>query len=205
MPMKLKVRYVYVLAALLVVIGAVTATTALLADPGGWPPMRKVDTPQAPPQTPLTEQEKQDAVDIVSAAGVVKGINGDQEWKHEYIFRATIAGTNGIRLEAVWEKPIDSSGPWWLVQCQGTRKIMSTRQWSGVIRLMLWVDMDRRSVVGYVPFSRPEEESPVVGPASEGKTAAVYDVETNEVIYDGSLSGLPKHEKYCPPGTLYQD
>ena len=80
-------------------------------------------------------------------------VNGGQEWTPSSISHLThaikLGGKKGIRFEATWQKPVERSGPWHFIHCQGLRKSVSAARWSGLIRMSLYVDLENRSVVGY--------------------------------------------------------
>ena len=114
--MQFKIHHPRILLVLLMVIGAVTASAVLLADRGGSEPVRSVEIPAAPLKPP-TEKQKQDAIDIAKAYGIVEQINGGQDWTVEHIFWTAVARTQAISFEAKWEKPVKHEGPWSLVKC----------------------------------------------------------------------------------------
>ena len=75
----------------------------------------------------LTDEEEQNAAAIVRESGVVERINDGQDWEADFQVsrRAnSLAGTRGVRVEVVWKDPVDSAGPWALVHCGGTRKVV---------------------------------------------------------------------------------
>ena len=232
--MKLKMPHPRVLFMLLLLIGALASTAILLADdpeefPTEFEPLRTAPTPTplteqetddpeefptefsplrtAPTPTPLTEQEKEDAISIVTASGVVKSISGGQEWKPEQIYRAKLAGTEGIRLDAVWANPVESAGPWSLMFCSGTRQSYTSLLWHDVTRLVVWVDMESRSVAGFGVTSEPEDDTqPHLEPISPGEPVKIYDAKSRDIIYEGSLSDGPTRvSEFCEEGTYYAD
>ena len=94
---------------------------------------------------PLTPQEKQDAVDIVKAYGVMERINGGQDWNTDGL---NIWGwypanrVKVIRFRPKWRDPVDHKGPWAQVHCGGTRKVVHKQSWSQITRLAMWVDLE---------------------------------------------------------------
>ena len=67
---------------------------------------RPVHFPVPPTQTPLTELEKEDAVSIVEGPGIVKHINGGEDWTADGIYRHKIAGTEAISFTAYWDTTV---------------------------------------------------------------------------------------------------
>ena len=106
---------------------------------------------------PLTIQEKEDAVRIVQVSGIVERINGGQGWMATRVYRTIIAGRDGIQFDAIWDEPVDSAGPWALLQCTGTLRVESSARWRDITRLVIWVDTQEDSVAGYAVISEPED------------------------------------------------
>ena len=205
--MKLKVHHPRILAVLLLMIGALASAALLLADQGEELPIRFLPITTAPATTPLSEQDREDAIAIVKGSGVVETISQGQNWEPEKIYRSKIAGTEGVRLEATWSDPVESSGPWTFLHCSGTVKAFTRDSWSQVTRLVVWVDMEDRSVAGLGVTSRPEDElqpiSPTPGP---GGSLKIYDQQTGEILHDAATgSAAPKESEICAEGTYYTD
>lgn len=202
----LRIHHPRILMALLLVMGLIGGTVAVIVndqDPYGAP----VSLP-IPTQLPLDEAAKQAAVDIVRQSGAVERIAGNQSWTASYFFRSAIAGTtNGVGFIASWEQPVESSGPWSLVRCRGTRAFSSSNAWANVTRLKIDVDVELREVVGLsVRFKRPVPgETPplnavhVSGPGPDYQ-GAVRDLETRQVIFSGLATDAPDDVRVCPPG-----
>ena len=202
----LRIHHPRILLALLLVMGLIGGTVAIIAndqDPYGAPVSLPIPTP-----LPLDEAEKQDAVDIVRQSGIVERIAGNQPWTDSYFFRSAIAGTaNGVGFIASWEQPVESSGPWSLVRCRGTRAFSSSNAWANVTRLKIDVDVELREVVGLsVRFKRPVpgETPPLnavhVSGAGPDYQGTVRDLETREVIFSGLAKAAPDDVRICPPG-----
>ena len=204
--MKLKVHHPRILIVLLLMIGALSSTAIILAQQEEEFPTKVLPLPTAPTPPPLSEQDREDAVAIVKRSGVVENINQGQDWEPEHIYRAKIKGTEGIRLEPKWSRPVESSGPWSLLHCSGTIKAFTTESWSQVTRLVVWVDMEHRSVVGFGVTSEPEDEPrPILDLPDAGESLKLYDQETGEILYDGTGSDAPNESKICEEGTYYVD
>ena len=204
--MKLKVHHPRILIVLLLMIGALSSTAIILAQQEEELPTRVLPLPTAPTPPPLSEQDREDAVAIVKRSGVVESINQGQDWEPENIYRAKIKGTEGILLEPKWSRPVESSGPWSVLHCSGTIKAFTTESWSQVTRLVVWVDMEHRSVAGFGVTSEPEDEPrPILDPPDAGESLKLYDQETGEILYDGTGSDAPNESEICEEGTYYVD
>ncbi len=204
--MQFKIHHPRILLVLLMVIGAVTASAVLLADRGGSEPVRSVEIPAAPLKPP-TEKQKQDAIDIAKASGIVEQINGGQDWTVEHIYWVELAGTEAIGFEIKWQEPVDSQGPWTLFHCTGTRKVVTPVDWSGITRLTVYVDMNSQSVAGHAVMSdENDKHQPVMGSGHLDSVAKVYDIESGEILYDGLFKDFTSSlRQMCPPGTYDGD
>ena len=157
----------------------------------------------------LTAEEEQLTTDILRASRVIERVNVGQLWTPDFeTLRRTNAlpGTRRVRVEVVWNTPVDSSGPWSMVHCFGTRKIVHKQKWKQITRLATWVDLDARLVVGYGVTSEPEDvPQPVMGWVSIDSLGKVYDVETGDRILFGPLLTVPPQPIICPPNRYYRD
>ena len=72
------------------------------------------------PLPTLTEDEIEKALSIIKKSGVVKFINGNQDWTHELVHPQKYNGFEGAGMDVVWSDPVASPGPWALTGCQGT-------------------------------------------------------------------------------------
>ena len=151
----------------------------------------------------LTGQQKQEAEQIIRASGVVELVNGGQGWDADWrvLRRAnSIPGTQGVRVEVFWERPVDSSGPWSLVKCRGTRKISHTQKWGHITRLVTWVDLGTKSVVGYGVTSEPEDDpEATMGTLNLLGIVSLYDVQTGKRLITGPTLLVPQGFLACPP------
>lgn len=207
MTLKLKTHHPRVLLVLLLMIGALASTAILLADQCGEVPTESVAIPTGSTVAPISEQEKEDAVNIVTESGVVKQINGGQSWKPSFFSRAKIGGVEGIRLDSKWNDPVDSSGPWSLLFCSGTRQSFATVHWSQVTRLVVWVDLEREVVAGFGVTSVSEDiHQPQYEPLAPNDPMKIYDAESGEIIYEGPSSDVRAADsKLCEEGTYPVD
>ena len=58
---------------------------------------------------PITEVQKQSAVDLVSASGIVEWINGGQAWEVTEV-RDNVRGQS-VNVYVEWKDPVESDGP----------------------------------------------------------------------------------------------
>ena len=153
----------------------------------------------------LTSQQKQEAEQVMRASGVAELVNGGQGWDADWrtLRRASaIPGTQGVRVDVFWERPVDSSGPWSLVKCRGTRKMSHTQKWNHITRLVTWVDLETKSVVGYGVTSEPEDDpEATMGTPHLLGIASLYNVQTGKRLFTGPMVLVPPEFLACPPGT----
>ena len=156
---------------------------------------------------PLTIQEKEDAVRIVQVWGIVERINGGQGWMATRVYRTIIAGRDGIQFDAIWDEPVDSAGPWALLQCTGTLRVESSARWRDVTRLVIWVDTQEDSVAGYAVISEPEDvPQPAIDNAqSLTDIIRAYSTLTGRLLYVGPSALSPPRAILCESGTYYRD
>ena len=177
-----------------------------------WPvmevriPGRYERIPSIGPDMPyLTDHQKQKAEEIIRVSGVVELVNEGQDWAADWgtLRHATsIPGTEGIWVDVIWERPVDGSGPWSLIDCGGTRKISHAQKWSDITRLVIWVDLVAKSVVGYGVTSWPEDDpQPTMGIPNLLGIARLFDVQTGKRLITGPMLSIPPEFLACPPGT----
>ena len=165
------------------------------------------DPPTLERKPPLTMQEKEDAVRIVQVSGIVERINGGQGWMATRVYRTIIAGRDGIQFDAIWDEPVDSAGPWTLLQCTGTLRVESSARWRDVTRLVIWVDTQEDSVAGYAVISEPED---VPQPAIDNAPSLTDIIRANStltgrLLYVGPSVLSPPRAILCESGTYYRD
>ena len=165
------------------------------------------DPPTLERKPPLTMQEKEDASRIVQVSGIVERINGGQGWMATRVYRTIIAGRDGIQFDAIWDEPVDSAGPWTLLQCTGTLRVESSARWRDVTRLVIWVDTQEDSVAGYAVISEPED---VLQPAIDNAQSLTdiiraYSTLTGRLLYVGPSALSPPRAILCESGTYYRD
>ena len=198
--MKLKVHRPRLLIAMLLLIGVLTTSAILLADGGDEViKTRFIPFPVPPTKVPLTEEQIQDAERIVKLSDVVELISGGQEWDVARIRRDKIDGHEAVAMTVEWERPVDSSGPWIVPHCDGTRQMFSSRGFSGIKQLVISVDVEDREVLAYSVTGEPGED-PVMAPRDPNVSLKFYDFKTGELVFDGEPGEVPSLKKICPPG-----
>ena len=202
--MKFKIHHPKLLVVVLLLIIGLTSTAVLLAGCQGNSSSEPPVFPEMPINAQLTEPDKQEAVDIARNSGIVRDINGDQDWEATEIYRHKIEGAEEIRIIAKWETPVMSDGPWELVRCQGSRKLAVSSQVSNITLLAVYVDMGTREVVGYGVSTPDDEEpglrgnvNPVFSPRDGDAIVQVYDYKSGEKVYDGKRENMGR---ICPFG-----
>ena len=207
--MKLKIQHPRILVVLLLIIAAVASAAILLANEEDEFPTKSLPIPDVPISSPppLSEQTKDESVNIVKDSGVVEDINGGQDWEVTGIFRAELAGTEAVSIHVAWSEPVESSGPWSIIHCSGTLRSVTTEPWSQVKLLRVKVDMKAKSVVGVGVWASvlPDVQQPVMGTPDPGAMLKEYDVETGEIVYEGLYSDAPPLEDLCAEGTYESD
>ncbi len=144
MPIKLKwPRAFLATISALIVLGV---AGAVLAEGGEGPPGSAVGVHPAPPGQLLervTEEEVAFALAVLNDSPRVDLITGDQPLRAGG--RATWDGVNGrktgVLIEVYWDKPVDSPGPWTLIECQGTRVQTAEAPWEGLTGLVARVTL----------------------------------------------------------------
>ena len=206
--MKLKIHHPRILVVLLMMIAAAASAAILLANEENKEdefPTKSLPIPVVPiaTSTPLPELYKEEALTVVKDSGVVESINGDQDWEVTGIFPSELAGTEAVRVQVVWNEPIESTGPWLVIHCDGTLRSLSTEPWSHVDTLVVDVDMVAKSVVGVGVWVSPlpDVSLPVMGIEDPNDSVTYYNVETGNVVYDGPYSDIPTFDKVCEEGT----
>ncbi len=202
--MKLKIHYPRILLALLMMIGAITATAVLSAEQGREPEAHPVLLTKAPTKPPLAEVQKVEAVEIVRKSGIVEKFNGNQAWIPVRLGRANLPHSWGVAFEAEWEEPADHSGPWSILQCSYTRRVAGKVDWNGFTVLALTVDTTNEAVVGYAAMDDSKDEAtPVMGTAHLDAVVKVYDMESGELLIEERARDLYPPYMNCALPGLY--
>ena len=107
---------------------------------------------------PITEAQRQSAVNLVQASGIVDRISGGQVW--EVLDMRDYPGTQQVDVYARWDHPVTSDGPWltsgapkWLGrQCRNVRSRFRAPI-SNVRFLRLSVHLETMEIVRLWPHS----------------------------------------------------
>ena len=197
--MRFKLYHPKLLVVVVLALAVTTAAGLLLASGGDDFDIEVVNVPVENPKVALSEELIQEAVTLVKTAGVVEFISDRQDWTFENATRAKVDGTEAVRFDAVWEEPVVSDGPWFVIQCQGTRKLMIPARWTNVTRLEFIVDVEHDEVVAYLPVGEYDESAPVVDlDAMKEAGSKVYDVASGDLVFEGKVSELPTKDIMCP-------
>ena len=144
------------------------------------------------------------AIEIVRESGVVEAINGGQEWVVDTNIsppRTPLHGRAGTALEIVWATPVESSGPWSAIRCNGSRKYVHKQRFSDINRLVVYVDLDAEVVVGYRESpNKTDGRRPVVGAFNAFGLAHANDVQSGDYLISGPQIMLGYPPLLCPPG-----
>ena len=144
------------------------------------------------PLPTVSDEELVEALRVAKASGVIERINGGQEWSHDhvYVYIRKFDGVETVKFHAVWETPVESSGPWVLIWCQGTRKLTTYARWTNITRLSVAVDIENDELVTYAPMGHNGIE-PVLEVGSHGdKEAKVHDVASGDLLFEGTSDEL---------------
>ena len=154
-------------------------------------PIQQIGTPLPT----VSDEELVEALRVARTSGVIEEINGGQEWSHDpvYVYVRRLGGVEAVTFHAIWENPVESSGPWVLIWCQGTRKLTTYARWTNITRLAVTVDIENDEVVTYAPMGHDGIE-PVLEVGSHGdREAKVHDVASGDLLFKGTndeLSGF---------------
>ena len=200
-----KIHHPRILLALLLVMGLIGGTVAVLAnqqDSDGKTVSLPIPTP-----LPLDEADKQAAVAVLRDSGVVDRIAGPQVWTASDFYQRRVGQTFGVYFIATWEQPVEYSGPWRTLECRGTLVIEPLGTWTGTTQLSIVVDVENAEVVHYAAYGpprvNPSQEAPQrprptnLRDASPEDQITVYDAESRKVIYEGLGKDAPQG---CPRG-----
>jgi hypothetical protein len=198
--MKFTLHHPRLLVSILLLLGIMTTSALLLADGGDEVvPTRFIPFPVAEPAAPLTEEQKQAMARTVKESGVVEFISGAQEWTFDVIGTPKINGHESASMIVSWENPVDNSGPWTLVKCDGALRMVSSRGFTGITQLMVHVDREDNAVLAY-SVTGESGEDPVIQPREPDATMKFYDFKTGEIVFDGKPGEVARLDKVCPDG-----
>ncbi len=155
-----------------------------------------------------TEEEKRAGAEILRKSGIVKRINGGQEWEpvHRISGYTAQTGNRKLSVEAVWVTPAVHSGPWSWTECDDPRKVVLKQSWSNITRLKARIDLDEGRILHYSPSVwGPDDEQPVIGPLNPIGLVRVYNARTSEHLITGPKIFIMPSPILCTPGRYYRD
>ena len=88
---------------------------------------------------------------------------------------------------------MDSDGPWQLVKCKNTRRLISPARWTNITRLSLIVDMENRELVHYTPMGDDDSQPVLHTDSHPDGVVKIYDTVSGEIVFEGTddeLSGF---------------
>ena len=198
----------------LIPLGVLVALLALLAyywplwEPsfGGGDSQSDVGEPRG--EFTPTPEEKRAGAEILRESGIVERIDGGQEWEpvHRNSLYTGQTGNRKLSVEAVWDMPVEHSGPWSWVTCDDPRKVVLKQRWSNITRLDARIDLDEGRILHYGPsVGGPTEEQPVIGSFNPFGLVRVYDARTGEHLITGPKIFILPRPILCTPGRYYRD
>ena len=197
--MKFPLKYPKPLVVVLLTIASVTAVGLLFACGGDDKEITFTPILVTGTLSTVSDEDLLEALRVAKASGVIEKINDGQEWTHDYVAPKRFDGVEAVGFDASWENPVESSGPWTLFHCQGTRKMTAYAQWTNITRLEVTVDIENDELIAYAPMGTRGNE-PVLEVGSHGdKEATVYDTASGDLVFEGTkkkLSGF----RMCPFG-----
>ena len=153
-------------------------------------------------------EEKRAGAEILRKSGIVERINGGQEWEpvHRISGYTGQTGNRKLSVEAVWDMPVEHSGPWEWVTCDDPRKVVLKQRWSNITRLEAYIDLDEGRILRYdASVWGPDDEQPVFGPVNPFGLVRVYDERTGEHLITGPKIFILPRPILCTPGRYYRD
>ena len=214
--MKLQVHHPKLLAIFLLAIAAVTVVGVLFASGGDDKEITSTPVPvenplpddkeftlnPIPVENPLpvvSDEELVEALRVAKSSGVIEKINGGQGWNHDFVYARRFDGFVAVAFHAIWETPVEGSGPWVLDRCKGTRELTVFARWTNITRLVIVVNVENDEMLAYAPMGH-EGNEPVLEVGSHGdREAKVYDTASRDIVFEGTKDELSDFSM-CPRG-----
>ena len=163
---------------------------------------------------PITESQKQSAVDLVRESGVVERISGGQDWDITEV--RDLPGIRSVYVYVQWDEPVESNGPWltngapkWLGrQCRNVRSRFHLSI-SNVRFLRLSVSLESMEIVRLWPHSPPQlidqypGDRPEVGLGNFLGRYEIYNEQAGRSVYRGPMILSAFVPGTCPRGERY--
>ncbi len=207
--MKIRIWRPRLLAVVVVCLAVGGGTAAAVAWPGGEEsgPELAVPRNQSEEPRPVTDEELARALEIIEKDGQVYEVNGGQPFTvRPRVTEERADGRTMVALDLVWEKPVESVGPWTVELCRGLVRVRGTARWKNLRSVSAYVDLTEGTVRVFAPpgaaVSAPD------APPDEEQLAELdptYEAE-GEIIEQPegwSLTIEPNKPFRCPEG--YED
>ena len=190
---------------LLVILGLVAAE---LVAARLWDEFYPVEAGRPGSLPPITEVQKQSAVDFVSASGIVERINGGQAWEVTEV-SGNVRGQS-VRVYVEWKDPVESDGPWltsgapnWLLRgCRNVRSRFHVPI-SNIHFLRFSVQLEGMEIIRLWPHAHrlwTPDKSDVVGRSNFLGHYEIYNEKSKRFAYKGPMIFSAFVPGACPRG-----
>jgi hypothetical protein len=133
----------------------------------------------------VTAEEAAQAEAALRETGVIERINGGQPWEMG-VYTTSRAGTKkiGVIMNATWETPVTSDGPWLLLRCRDTQEVEGPFTWHNLTAVAVIVSLDNHEILSLTPpglsnpahrDATPEGPTPYPDPDEREKRAPLPD------------------------------
>ena len=160
---------------------------------------------------PITEAQKQSAVNLVWASGIVERINDGQDWEVTGV-RDNVKGQS-VNVYVEWKYPGESDGPWltsgapeWLLRgCRNVRSRFHVPI-SNIYFLRFSVQLEGMEIIRLWPHSlrspTPDKED-IVGEGNWLRHYEIYNEKANRFVYRGPMIFSAFVPGTCPRGDRH--
>ncbi len=162
-------------------------------------------------QSPITEAQKQSAVDLVRTSAIADQISGGQAWEVTEV--REFPQIQQINIYVEWNDPVESSGPWltngapkWLGRdCRSVRSRFRTSI-RNIRFLRFSVSTKSSEIVRLWPFPPPQdisqhpEEQPQVGQGNFLGSYEIYNEKAGRSVFSGPMLLAVFVPGTCPRG-----
>ena len=169
--------------------------------------------------TPDPTPDRETALDILKRSGLVKAVNGGQNWL-AVLFVGNVTAHHIVGINVEWENAVDTDGPFRHDVCGGAKVLEHQVPWGNVTALLVEVDTNLGQVIfldpdsptsrGDLSWDEEMERAPRLllkrsGSRLDGRSGAddivtVYDLKDWNVLYGGVRQNVPPELLRCPPG-----
>ena len=99
----------------------------------------------------VTEADVARALEIIASDGRLTTTNGGQQFTQTQVRGEDTPGGRIIAFDAVWDTPVNSSGPWLELECQRSIAYELNAAWSNLRSTAVYVNVDSEEVIKMVP------------------------------------------------------